>query len=67
MATEEKKDLCKRCKHYWLDFPLPLDHYESHCDIVDEMRNVKCMDDVVPYPCTKCPFDAYDEDKEKTP
>lgn len=34
--TQENKDLCKTCEHYWLDFPLPLDRIEAHCEILDE-------------------------------
>ena len=56
---QEVKDLCKSCKHHWIDFPLPLDHCESHCMIVDtKMTGVK-MNEVVEYPCIKCPFDEY--------
>lgn len=59
MTQEEKeKDLCKTCEHYWQDFPLPLEQYISHCDILDR-NTYKPMDDIVPYPCTKCPFDSY--------
>ena len=53
------KDLCKTCKHYWTDFPLPLDHVIAHCDQVDEKYGFKPMDDYVSYPCLKCPFDSY--------
>ena len=62
MAQEEKnKDLCKTCEHYWLDFPLPLDCYVSHCDILDEKYGLigTIMDEKVPYPCLKCPFNCY--------
>ena len=58
---DNQKDLCKDCEHYWLDFPLPLDHYEPHCDIVDERIGYDKMKDAVPYPCLKCPFDNYSE------
>lgn len=57
--TQENKDLCKTCEHYWLDFPLPLDRYIPHCEIV----GFKDMDDAVPYPCLKCPFDCYSKKK----
>lgn len=30
------EDLCKTCGHHWTDFPMPLDHYVDHCDILDE-------------------------------
>lgn len=58
---ESVKDLCKDCEHYWLDFPLPLDRYVGHCT----MLGLKELDDVVPYPCLKCPFDSYIEKKGK--
>ena len=61
MTDEEKnKDLCKTCKHYWQDFPMPLECVISHCEILDEKSiNETAMDDIVPYPCVKCPFDSY--------
>lgn len=34
--TQEDKDLCKTCKHYWTDFPLPLERVIPHCEILDE-------------------------------
>ena len=34
--VEQEKDLCNTCKHYWTDFPMPLDHYEPHCEIIDK-------------------------------
>lgn len=55
----EEKDLCKTCEHYWEDFPMPLDEVISHCEILDQKCSIKLMDDVVPYPCLKCPFDSY--------
>lgn len=54
------KDLCKTCSHYWSDFPLPLDCYVPHCEILDA-RGVDMTHDVVPYPCLKCPFGQYKE------
>ena len=66
MEGESKKvdvDLCKTCEHYWLDFPLPLDHYESHCEILDR-KSGKLLDDIVPYPCLECPFNSYSENKQ---
>jgi hypothetical protein len=54
---EKNNDLCQTCKHYWRDFPMPLESVVSHCEILDEME-VK-MNDTVPYPCLKCPFDSY--------
>ena len=55
----EEKDLCKTCEYYWQDFPMPLEQVVSHCEILDITQGNKSMDDVVPYPCTKCPFDSY--------
>lgn len=56
----EKKDLCKTCEHCWQDFPMPLEQVISHCEILDRQSvGYKYMDDVVPYPCLKCPFDSY--------
>ena len=55
---EPTEDLCKTCEHYWLDFPLPLDHYEPHCEVLDR-KGGKKMDEAVPYPCLKCPFNSY--------
>ena len=58
--TQENKDLCKTCEHYWVDFPLPLDHVEAHCEILDDEKGLLAnMDDIVPYPCLKCPFNCY--------
>lgn len=61
---QEEKDLCKTCEHYWQDFPLPLDHYVSHCSILDNKINTfECMDEVVDYPCLECPFNSYKKKK----
>lgn len=58
--TQEEKDLCKTCEHYWQDFPMPLECVISHCEILDEKSiNETAMDDIVPYPCVRCPFDSY--------
>lgn len=59
MVKKNVKDLCKTCSHYWVDFPLPLEQYVSHCEIVDEKIGFGKMDEVVQYPCVKCPFNAY--------
>lgn len=59
MANETLKDLCKTCSHYWVDFPLPLEQYVSHCEIVDKKIGFRKMDDAVPYPCLNCPFNSY--------
>ena len=56
----KEKDLCKTCEYYWQDFPMPLEQVISHCDILDiQSIRYKSIDDVVPYPCLKCPFDTY--------
>lgn len=56
----KEKDICQTCKHYWVDFPMPLYCYVSHCEIIDEKYKSECsMDDYVPYPCVKCPFHSY--------
>ena len=57
--AQEKNDLCKTCEHYWVDFPLPLDHVESHCEIIDKKYFENIMNDIVPYPCIECPFNCY--------
>lgn len=58
--TKDENDLCKTCKHYWLDFPIPLERYIPHCEILDRQSvNYKSMDDTVPYPCLSCPFESY--------
>lgn len=57
--TQEEKDLCKTCEHYWLDFPIPLERYISHCEILDKKQGNNDMDETVPYPCLKCPFNSY--------
>lgn len=59
-----KQDLCKNCEHYWQDFPMPLEQVISHCEILDMKPGNKSMDDVVPYPCLKCPFDSYTKKKQ---
>lgn len=55
----DKEDLCQQCKNYWQDFPIPLDNIISHCSILDKKASSKDMDDVIPYPCVKCPFDSF--------
>lgn len=68
MATKEtKQDLCKTCVHYWQDFPLPLDHVESHCEILDKKKGLSAnMNEEIPYPCIKCPFNCYENDTKKS-
>jgi len=63
MTKENKEDLCKTCENYWTDFPLPLEQVESHCTVVDEKVGFGKMDEVVPYPCFKCPFNCYSKKK----
>ena len=55
------KDICLKCKNYWLDFPVPFECYESHCLIIDKDSRFigKIMSEIVPFPCLKCPFDSY--------
>lgn len=55
----ENEDLCKQCENYWEDFPLPLDRVISHCSILDKKYIGQHLDDVVEYPCLKCPFDSF--------
>ena len=52
------EDLCKSCIHFWEDFPMPLDHFEPHCEILDRKGKLLTKDNV-PFPCLKCPFDSY--------
>ena len=63
--TQKDKDLCKTCEHYWIDFPMPLDHYEPHCDIVDKKHGYRAdkFAELVPYPCLECPFGCYSKKK----
>jgi hypothetical protein len=43
-----------------MDFPLPLDRVVSHCEILDDKKGLSAnMDNEVPYPCLKCPFNSY--------
>ena len=65
--TQEDKDLCKKCKHYWTDFIITPDkNYIAHCEVVDGKLNFKPLDDVVPYPCTKCPYNSFEEKENDT-
>ena len=61
--VQDNKDLCKTCEHYWVDFPLPLDHVEGHCEIIDGRLLHGTMDEIVPYPCLECPFNSYKKKK----
>ena len=58
---ENNKDLCKTCKHYWVDFPMPLEVAVSHCEILDEKSINQDMNEIVPYPCVSCPFNKYEK------
>lgn len=55
---DKVKDLCKSCKHFWLDFPIPTEIYIAHCEVLDK-NDGGLLDEVVKYPCIKCPFNAY--------
>ena len=57
-------DLCQTCKHLWKDFPMPLDRVIPHCDVADREFGFRNLDEIVPCPCTECPFKSY-EFKEK--
>lgn len=59
-------DLCKTCKHYWQEFPMPLEEVISHCEILDKKYGLYAakMDEKVPYPCLKCPVDCYIKKKK---
>ena len=59
--SQEDKDLCKTCEHYWVDFEIEPDKkYVAHCEILDDKKGLLAnMDDIVPYPCLKCPFNCY--------
>ena len=60
MKNNFDKDLCKTCQHYWLDFPLPLDSVVPHCEILDEKYGLSAnIDEKIPFPCLKCPFNCY--------
>ena len=59
--AQEDKDLCKSCKHYWVDFEvIPDKRYVAHCEILDKKYiEDKELDEEVPYPCLECPFKCY--------
>lgn len=50
-----KEDLCKTCENYWID----LEQADAHCTVADEKIGFGKMDEVVLYPCLKCPFNCY--------
>lgn len=58
--AQEDKDLCKSCKHYWVDFVVnPEKRYIARCEILDKKYMDKELDEEVPYPCLECPFKCY--------
>lgn len=60
-----KRDLCKSCKHYWVDFVVsPEKRYIARCEILDKKYMDKELDEEVPYPCLKCPFGCYTPKKK---
>lgn len=59
METKNIKDLCETCSHYWFDSPLTLDNRVPHYKIADKEIGFNTMNEVVPYPCVNCPFNAY--------
>ena len=73
--TQEEKDLCKTCEHYWTDFPLQiwdkqifdspllLEQCYPHCEIADKEIGFNTMNEVVQYPCLECPFNCYSKKK----
>jgi hypothetical protein len=36
-----------------------LNGFIAHCEILDRKPGNSNMDEIVPYPCLKCPFDSY--------
>ena len=50
-----KEDLCNTCENYWID----LEQADAHCTVADEKIGFGKMDEVVLYPCLKCPFNCY--------
>ena len=56
---QEKYDLCTTCENYWVDALPPITSFESHCKIMDKKEIKGSIDDIVPYPCKKCPLDSY--------
>mgnify|MGYP003397671454 CR=1 FL=1 len=71
MEEKNIKDLCKTYSHYWVDYPLQIkdkqlfnspilsEQYYPHCEIADKEIGFNTMNEVVPYPCVNCPFNAY--------
>jgi hypothetical protein len=65
--NNKNKDICQTCEHFRWDFPMPLDRYIPHCEVLDKKTNLiydtikgsKSMDEIAEYPCLKCSFDSY--------
>lgn len=57
----QNKDICLKCKNYWLDFSSDFESYGSHCLIIDKDSRFigKTINEIVPFPCLECPFDSY--------
>ena len=64
---DKEKDICQHCKHYWIDFRVtPEKVYIACCDVLINKRGWRVnMDEVVSYPCEKCPFDSYEFGKNE--
>lgn len=61
--TDKEKDLCKTCEHHWVDFLVTTEKvYIPRCDKLGIFTN---MDEVVSYPCLKCPFNSYSKKQEE--
>ena len=58
--SDKEKDLCLHCEHRWTDFPMPLERAYCRCEVLDR-KGVKYedLDEVVQFPCLKCPFDSF--------
>ena len=68
MTQEDKeKDICQKCGHYWVDFRVtPEKVYISRCDVLIKKYGFSAnMDDIVSYPCLKCPFNSYEHGKNE--
>ena len=58
-ADAKSKDLCQKCEHFWHDFPMPLERVYCRCEELDKRMKYEDLDDVVPYPCLKCPCNSF--------
>lgn len=63
--SDKEKDICQTCERYWVDFRVtPEKVYIPCCDeLNDRRRSIVNMDEAVPYPCLKCPFNSYSKKK----